>query len=70
MLDLNLEYFSSWMLSVMTSFMEGGFRILVILLLTFFVIRFFKFGLSRLESAPHQTPRKRRNLSRRYSQTN
>ena len=45
MLDINVENFHLRILIVITSFIKRTLRIVVILTLTLFVIRFLKFGL-------------------------
>ncbi len=50
MLDLSAQYFSSWMISILKAVMEAGFRILVVLLFAYLVIRFLKLGLKTLEA--------------------
>ncbi len=50
MLDLNAEYLSPWLLSILTDAMNAGVRIFFILTIAYIGIRFLKMGLTRLET--------------------
>ncbi|MGB0910761.1 MAG: mechanosensitive ion channel family protein [Nitrospirales bacterium] len=50
MLDLNNQYFSTWMLMILRAVMEAGFRMLCIFLIAYLVIRLLKLGLNTFET--------------------
>ena len=50
MFNLNTEYMSPWLLSILTDAMNAGCRILFILTIAYIGIRFLKVGLTRLEA--------------------
>ena len=50
MFDLNTEYVSPWLLSILSDSVNAGCRILVILTIAYIGIRFLKVGLTRLEA--------------------
>ncbi len=50
MLDLNMEYLSTWMLSMIPNLSKAGLKILLIFGVTLLAVRFLKFGLQQLEA--------------------
>ncbi|GJL61365.1 MAG: hypothetical protein NPIRA04_00190 [Nitrospirales bacterium] len=56
--DMNIQHLSTWLIHNMTAMIEAGLRMIVIIVIALLIIRFLKFGLTKLESTliKHREP--------------